>query len=404
MGNLFQILLSAIKAKIVPVWTKIKLWTNISFIRTRIFTVIRHFFTKMLDIRPRDKKDYYHIFGWMVSRRLAVALMLVVGVLSLYYLFVVNPPSVFSSSGDGIKTYSYNSIPLRFTKGNVRILAKSKYVAYEGEVAKGAANGRGTLYRRDGSTVYEGMFENNKYNGDGRLYFETGQIQYTGSFKDNLPDGQGKEFRENGTLLYEGAFADGVREGAGNLYNEAGRQAFAGNFTGGNLIYSDFLGKSTAEAGEMYMGGRTVYTDGSWFAVDMADIGAVYFGQQESGTLDESIQIEGVYILEDNFPFGGEQYSSISGLEGLFGRAEYEGNAYLNMPEAACIHILNQSGNAFYGDVEGTWDAVYADAVNVAEFDQEYSVYLYTFEKDGLRYTFYCKDRTGEFSMYLIER
>ena len=79
--NLFKVLITSAKAKVTPLVTKIKLWTSWNFIRTRLITRIRDFFTSLFNVRPRHKKDYYEMFGWLVSRRLAIALMVAVGVL-----------------------------------------------------------------------------------------------------------------------------------------------------------------------------------------------------------------------------------------------------------------------------------------------------------------------------------
>ena len=81
--NLFKVLITSAKAKVTPLVTKIKLWTSWNFIRTRLITRIRDFFTSLFNVRPRHKKDYYEMFGWLVSRRLAIALMVAVGVFSL---------------------------------------------------------------------------------------------------------------------------------------------------------------------------------------------------------------------------------------------------------------------------------------------------------------------------------
>jgi hypothetical protein len=88
----------------------------------------------------------------------------------------------------------------------------------------------------------------------------------------------------------------------------------------------------------------------------------------------------------------------------ILGNVEYEGNTYVTMADATAIHILNERGNAFFGDIEGSWENVFDDAINVDEYDVNYSVYLYSFHKDGIIYNFYCKDRNGLFSMYSIEK
>ena len=74
------------------------------------------------------------------------------------------------------------------------------------------------------------------------------------------------------------------------------------------------------------------------------------------------------------------------------------------MPEAVAIHVLNEKGNEFYGDVKGIWNENLADVIEVEKYDAEYTFYLYTYVKDNLRYTFFAKDRTGVFSMYSIEQ
>ena len=51
-NNLFQVLWATIKAKVTPVVTKIKLWTSWNFIRTRLISKIRDFFSSILNISP----------------------------------------------------------------------------------------------------------------------------------------------------------------------------------------------------------------------------------------------------------------------------------------------------------------------------------------------------------------
>ena len=167
MNRLFQGFLNAIKAKIVPLWTKITLLTNPTYLKNEVLKKLIIYFRKMTDIRPRDKHDYYKVFGWLVSKRLAFFIVAFVGLASACYITMVQPLSVFTSDEHGIKTYDYNSVPLRFTKGRVRILGKSKYLAYEGNVEKGMAQGNGVLYRKDGTKVYEGQFENSQFQGTG---------------------------------------------------------------------------------------------------------------------------------------------------------------------------------------------------------------------------------------------
>ena len=403
MNSLFQGFLNALKARITPIWTRIRLFTNPTYLKGEVLRRLIHYFRKMTDVRPRDKKDYYGFFGWLVSKRLAFLIVICVGMCAAFYITVVQPLSVFTAA-DGIKTYSYNSIPLRFTEGKVRILAKSDYLAYEGMVADGYAEGQGILFRKDGSTVYEGQFEKSEFHGTGIFYYPTGQVQYNGTFQHNVYSGTGRLFRENGSLEYEGNFLEGMKEGEGILYDGGNNKIYKGSFSKGNLLYTDFLGKSTAAANQMYVGPKTVYTDDTYFVVDMADIDAVYYGVQGEENLADEVMVEGVYVLKDHFAYGTEELTHVAEVAQIMGDAIYEGNAYLITPEAVSVHIMNQTELALHGDVAGNWEQYLTDAVIVNGYDTGYSVYIYTYVMDDLRYTFFCKDRSGQFEMYLIEK
>lgn len=404
MGNIFLILLNAIKAKILPIWTKIKLWTNASFIKTRVLTRIRKFFSSILNIKPKDEKDYYGFLGWLISKKLVISLAIVVGLVGFYYIFFVNPPSILTGSKEGIKTYDYDSIPLRFTTGEVRILGKSKYVAYEGSVDKGQACGNGTLYNKAGEVVYKGQFEHSMYNGKGKLYYPSGQVKYNGDFVDNEFQGKGVLYRENGSVEYEGDFAENKKEGIGALFDSSNNKIYEGEFLKDRLNYNNFLGKTTGEVAQIYTGEKTIYSGESDFVVYMKDIDAMYSGISESNSVEGNIKADCIYVFDESFWYSGKQYSSIYDLEDILGEIEYEGNTYVTMPEATAIHILNKNGTAFFGDIEGKWTEVFDDAVTVESYDVEYTIYLYTFIKDDIRYNFYCKDRSGVFVMYSMEK
>lgn len=404
MKNVFQILIGVLKAKILPFWTKFKLWTSWAFIRSKVLTKLRQLFAKLFDIRPRDKEDYYSIGKWMVSKRLAFAVTIVIGLISVYYVFFINTPAFLQAKDGGVKTYQYDSIPLRFTEGKVRILAESGYRAYEGEVAKGSANGQGKLYRQDGSLVYDGEFVQSKYHGQGKLYYPSEQLQYQGEFADNLFSGTGSLYYENGNKEYAGEFLNGMREGKGIYYSSTGNKVFEGNFSRDELLYTDFLGKTTAEAGNNYTGRREVYMNDEYFVVSMKDISAVYYGKANSDNLDGTILIDGVYVLADVFNYQGLEYNNISEMSELFSQPEYEGNTYITMPEAVAIHVLCEDGVVFYGDVEGEFGHTLDDVIQVESFDENYTLYLHTFVVGDLRYTFFGKDKSGTFSMYLIEQ
>lgn len=404
MNSLFQGFFNAVKARMVSVWTKVRLFTNPTYLKSEVLRRLIDYFRQMTDIRPRNKNDYYVFFGWMISKRLAFFIVVLIGMVSAYYVIVVQPLSVFTSGENGIKTYAYDSVPLRFTGDRVRITAKSGYVAYEGDVLKGSAVGNGILYRKDGTKVYVGQFENSQFHGNGTLYYPTEQVQYTGSFLRNMYSGNGKLYRQNGSLEYEGAFLDGMKEGEGTLYDSSNNEIYLGNFSKDQLLYSDFVGKSTIEANIMYPGEKSIYTDEEYFVVDMSSLDAVYYGLQEGESLNDEIMIEGIYVLKNTFEYSGEELEGIGEIRQIMGEPVYEGNARIIMPEAVAIRILNRKADVFYGDAIKGVEQILADAAIVTDLDQDYNLYIYTYVQEGMRYTFFCKDRSGNFSMYLIEK
>ena len=100
----------------------------------------------------------------------------------------------------------------------------------------------------------------------------------------------------------------------------------------------------------------------------------------------------------------GEELETVFEVSRIMGEPVYEGNAYVILPEAAAIHILNQSGSEFYGEVIEESEQILSDAVRVNRFQDDYSVYIYTYVQNGLRYTFFGKDKSGKFAMYLMEK
>lgn len=399
--NLLQVLITAFKARITPIVTKLRLWTSWSYIRTQVITRIRNFFTSILNVKPRHKKDYYEILGWLVSKRLAFAVLMAVGVLSIYYLSSINNIEK-SVQTEGVKTYSYNSILLRFASGKVRISGKSGYLAYEGEVDGGAVTGFGTLYNPQGIVVYQGNFDNNMYQGTGVRYYDDGTLCYTGEFTRNEFDGSGKLFRESGSLVYDGEFSLGKKEGKGILYDAGGNQIYSGSFSQDELLYSDLLGKTVSEVAQAYTGTRILYENDDDFAVVLEDIGAMYLGQDNSQRLSDEMTVEQVVVLKNSFLTGSTACTTIAELKQYFGKASYEGNSDVTMPEAVAI---NQLASGIGGTViEMDITSVYEDYIQVNDWNDSYVVYLYSFTRDGLVYTFVCEDRDGGFFFYTIER
>ena len=390
------------KAKITPLVTKFRQITSGNFVRTRLISKIRQFFVMLFDVRPKNKKDYYEVFGWLVSKKLAYAVVVVIGVLSMIYLVSIRSMYLPQKQEGGIKTYDYNDVMLRFAKGNVRILGKSGYLAYEGEVEKGSVTGYGNLYGVDGTLLYQGNFEQNEYEGSGVQYYADGTMHYKGSFSGNLYEGNGKLYRENGTLAYDGEFARGMKEGTGKLYAAGDKPVYEGSFSRDQLVYSALLGKSTAEVAQAYSGSRVIYRNDSEFTVLMPDIQALYVGVTDEASLEDQVMVDSIYVLKDTITLGSRQCTTINELREVFGDEVYEGNSIVTLPEAVAINTLNQQKQTLNGSVEMETTDEYTDVVTVSGIQEDYPVYLYSFRKDGLLYTFVCGDKNDTFSFYSI--
>ena len=395
-------LLASIKAKITPLVTKFRQITSENFIRTRVIAKIREFFVLLFDVRPKNKKDYYEVFGWLISKKLAYAIVVVIGVLSMIYLVSIRSMYLPQKQEDGIKTYDYDDVMLRFAKGKVRIRGKSGYLAYEGDVEKGSVTGSGNLYGVDGTLLYQGEFAQNEYEGNGTQYYPDGTMHYKGAFSGNLYEGTGKLYRENGTLSYDGEFARGMKEGTGKLYAAGDKPVYEGSFSKDQLVYSALLGKSTAEVAQAYTGSRVIYRNDSDFTVLMPDIQALYIGVTDEANLEEQVMVDSVYVLKDSILVGDQECTTIKDLKAAFGEIVYEGNSIVTLPEAVAINYLNTKKQTMNGSVELETTDEYTDVITVNRIQDDYPVYLYSFRKDGLLYTFVCKDKNDTFSFYSI--
>ncbi|MCD8130248.1 MAG: hypothetical protein LUE16_03040 [Lachnospiraceae bacterium] len=395
--NLFNVLLTTAKAKITPLVTKIKLWTSWNYIRTKFIALIQSLFTKVLNVKPRHKKDYYEVFGWLVSKRLAYAMVAIAGLLSLYYLFCVRN-ILPETDEDAVKSYSYDSLFLRFTSGTVQIKAASGYLAYEGEVADGAVTGYGTLYNSDGVVVYQGNFEYNEYQGTGTRYYDDGTLMYTGDFEDNEFSGSGKLYRENGTLEYEGEFSAGYKEGSGSLYDVAGSLIYTGTFSRDEPVYSELLGKKASEISESYTGERLIYEYGDSLAVILKDIDAVYANDANASTLEDEITASRILVLKDEFLAGNSRLSDKTSLDNYFGTAAQGQTVEVDLSQAVAFYLTGGDSGAVSLETSGVYD----DYLEVEAYSGQCTAYTYT--KDGLTYTFWSTGFGGTFSFYTIEK
>ena len=403
-NSVFSVILNSIKARVTPVLTRFRMWMRPDYIRTRLIAAIRNFFVRLFDMRPRNKKDYYPVFSWLVSKRLAFAIVIVAGVLSIFYLIGVRASFGFASDGENIKTYRYNSFSLRMAKGLVRIKGKSGYLAYEGNVSKGYTKGQGRLFAPDGTMLYQGNFEKSKFEKAGTLFYRDGTMHYQGNFHENIFEGKGTLYRENGSKEYDGDFLGGKKEGEGNLYDNASSAVYSGNFSNDELVYSDLLGMKATDVAKAYTGQRDVYQTNSEQVVAMSDINAIYLGQMEPDTIDGEVSVQEVVVMKSTFTGPKAVCRTIDEVKKVLGNITYEGESQATFAEAVAINKMLETRDILHGEVAMTVEKSHEDLTQVSGYDSAYDIYIYTFQKEGLVYTFVSGDRSGQFIYYSITK
>lgn len=405
MNNFFSVLLTTLKNSIISVWTKVRYWLTPSFWQSKVLTGLRNFLQKLFDVKPHDKNDYFTVRNWMISRRLGFAVVIVVGLISLYFLITVaGSLGLGKAASDGVRVYRYTSIPLRFAEGNVKIKARSGYIAYEGNVKDGYAEGYGNLYSKDSNLIYSGEFGHGRYNGTGTLFYADGQTQYEGEFADNCFQGTGILYRLNGSKEYEGDFLNGCKEGQGSLFDSGDNIIFTGAFHCDGLVYSQFLAKKTSEIGNIYTGSSRIYSNDADTLVYMEDIQAMYRIDQMQTSVEDEPVISRVYVLNSELIYGQTVISSLDDLTKVMGEPEFQGNTYITLPEAVAVELINQKGNPLNIDTQLETAAVYDEVQTVESYRTMSEIYLYVYQTDDLIYTFFCEDRNTPFFMYMIEQ
>jgi hypothetical protein len=402
MNQFFNVLLSALRARITGLWTMLRLMVNPTFWATRGVTILRSFFARLFNIKPKHKHDYYPVFRWLVSKRLAFALVVVLGAVGLWYIFSMSPLLLHVGAAEStIPSYRYRSPALKFHDGEVRILDAADKEAYVGAVSGGRANGQGRLFDAQGALLYAGAFKDSMYEGQGEAYHPNGAVRYKGDFSRNLFHGQGSYFRQEGTLEYEGEYVNGVRQGSGILCDAGGNKIYEGHFQMNRIVYEEFVGKTAPDAAALYSGESVTYVGDGEYCVDMSEINAVYAARSGAESLDEEWKIERVYVLSDSIPLGGKDLTTINEVSAALGEPSYSGETWLVLSDSVAANLSRQEQIV---PVDMELEEPFEDVRTVVSYDGNRQMYIYVFENDGFVYTFYSENGgSAEFFMYSAE-
>ncbi len=408
MNQFWNVIVQAIRLRLNRFVTIARRLSSPTYLFQMVVIRVREHFTKLLDVKPKHKKDYYTVFRWMISRRLANLVLIVAGVACIFYLAKISPFKSEAEQASTVKVYKYSSIPLRFVKGQVKITAKSGYVAYEGHVSDGYVNGEGKLYNSEGVLLYDGEFKKNVYDGDGILY------------------------RESGAKLYDGEFSEGVKEGKGDLYGTSDNKVFTGEFHLDKIVYTQLLNKTAEEISQIYTGDQYIFQNGdatenaaeagtaedataeaesdavgtvaeAGNAVALSDISVIYYSKDTSESIEDTVKSDTLLVGESEFVYGNKTIDTLEGLEETLGEPEYEGNSYLTFLEAVGINWLQNQGKQISIDTGIDLESVFDEVSLVNGYNADKTLYLHTYKIGELTYTFYSVGRTGSFFMYEIE-
>lgn len=402
--NLQDILLNVIRSRILPLYTRVRLILSPGYLKGRLVEFIRIFLSNVLNVKPKDKNDYYPVARWLVSKRLAYAIVIISIVICIVYIMMARS-ALFPGRGENhIKTYNYNSILLKFASGKVRILGKSGYLAYEGDVSEAACNGEGTLMNPKGVVVYEGNFGSNMYEGVGKQYYEDGTMEHEGEFHRNEYSGEGKHFRSNGSLEYDGSYSQNMKDGEGKLYNTGGEVVYTGEFSKDEVLYSSLIGKDSGEMATVYTGERKLYVNGNERIRECKDIGAMTEELLDENSIDDAAVVQAVYVMKDYIRIGKRNCRSFSDLESAFGKPTYTGASYATLGELLLINRLNEQSDVdvLNGPADITEEERFTEFTNIDGYDDSYEVWLHSYEKDGLVYNFVSLKDDTEFAFYYI--
>ena len=234
--------------------------------------------TKIVFKKESSLKDYIRIGRYFISKRLFIAVTLILFIGIFYFSkfiggrfifdkkLYLTDETVFSGNVKMYDTRQKNNLVYKGSllngqfdddDGRLYFIEDTSVLKYTGGFKKNKLCGYGTLYGLDSIKLYEGSFENDIYEGKGTLYYPSGDKKYQGSFKNglfsgegteydskgrkiyqgmfenNLPEGKCREYYQSGSLKYDGAFSNGQHNGIGTLYGESGSIIYSGEFKNG---------------------------------------------------------------------------------------------------------------------------------------------------------------------------
>jgi hypothetical protein len=125
----------------------------------------------------------------------------------------------------------------------------------------------------------------------------------------------------------------------------------------------------------------------------------------DEASIDTEASVEAVFVLKNAFNTPEGQVQNFSAIERYLGAPIYVGISYATLPEVLCVNVLSSKTDnlILQGPAKVDQTSVYKEYIEVSDYDTEYEVYLHSYHKDGLIYTFVTDQGLDTFYYYYIQ-
>ena len=362
--------------------------------------------------KPKSMNDYYHVAGFMLSKRIGNMLFVLAVFISLWYVVTTLVPGI-KLSGKNSK-YGANSEAricyhdankLKNYTGLVRVFSRKNDAVYEGALADGVATGLGMLCDKTGTEVYRGEFKNNKFNGQGTLFYSSKMPHYIGSFSDNLFSGMGELRAEDGKSIFIGSFVAGQKSGRGTLYNDSGKEIYNGMFNQDIANLTTYLGRSLSDLSDVFLGDRVVYNCNNQVMVNYPEVDCVLVAHRKEESIDEVGKVEKIFVMSPSYYPGTSANDNRLNLESMLSGNFLNGYTKVGPEEMAVIDSLRRAGvRRFKNCSEIQKEPVLEDVFNITSAISKYEFYVSKYKISNFIYTFYFEKLDGPYIFYSVER
>ncbi|MGO5096796.1 hypothetical protein ACTQ34_13385 [Agathobaculum sp. LCP25S3_E8] len=122
-----------------------------------------------------------------------------------------------------------------------------------------------------------------------------------------------------------------------------------------------------------------------------------------SDSLEPEWSVSTVFIPATEIVLDNVTCATVTEVANQLGITEYEGETPVLLAEAVTINSLTEDSALRFEKVDMQTDSSFEEAVNVTGYDQNYPVYIHSFEREGMVYTFYTNEENGDrFDFYSI--